>query len=127
MSVRKGSRRYAIRDSAPAQSPKRRKLTKSAALDDPIEYLFELMNDERLSRMQRVAIAKRIAPYYHPKLKRVPATSAPVISTSSDVEDPTEDEAEMIAERPERIRRFDGLRRERSDAPDIDDQYQRQN
>ena len=105
VSARKGSRRHATRGSAAAPSPKRRRSTKSAALEDPLEYLFELMNDERLSLMQRAAIAKKIAPYFHAKPKRVPATSAPAILTSSDVEDPTEDEAEMIAERRERIRR----------------------
>ena len=37
----------------------------------PIEILFELMNDETLPRMKRQAIAVKIAPYFHPKLKRL--------------------------------------------------------
>lgn len=105
MSARKGSRRHATRDSAAAPSPKRRWLTENAALEDPLEYLLDVMNDERVPQMQRGAIAKKIAPYFHPKPKRVSATSAPAILTSGDVEDPTEDEAEMVAARRERMRR----------------------
>jgi hypothetical protein len=54
--------------------------------------------------MQRQAIAKKIAPYFFdPKPKRVSAMSTPAIFASSDVEDPTEDEA--VALRRERMRR----------------------
>jgi hypothetical protein len=35
----------------------------------PLEYMFELMNDERLSPMESQTIARTLAPYFHPKLK----------------------------------------------------------
>jgi hypothetical protein len=36
----------------------------------PLEYLLRRMNDETVSSMERDAIAVKIAPYFHPKLKR---------------------------------------------------------
>jgi len=57
------------------------------------------MNDESLSRMQRQAIAKRLAPYFHPKLKPVPPGQFSY--------DTTEDEdAELAAQERERIRKI---------------------
>jgi hypothetical protein len=41
----------------------------------PLECLFNLMNDESLSRMPRQAIAERLAPYFHPKLKPMPRSN----------------------------------------------------
>ena len=37
----------------------------------PLDVLLRRMNDESLSRMERQAIAVKIAPYFHPKLKRL--------------------------------------------------------
>src|SRR5215469_10105423 len=65
----------------------------------PLECLYNLMNDESLSRMQRQAIAKRLAPYFHPKLKPIPAGQFSY--------DTTEDEdAELAAQERERIRKI---------------------
>ena len=65
----------------------------------PLECLYNLMNDESLSRMQRQAIAKRLAPYFHPKLKPVPPGQFSY--------DTTEDEdAELAAQERERIRKI---------------------
>ncbi|MDD1518397.1 hypothetical protein DAA51_31095 [Bradyrhizobium sp. WBAH10] len=50
---------------------------KDVAALDPLARLLELMNDERLPRMTREKIAAKIAPYFHPKLKPIPASAAP--------------------------------------------------
>jgi hypothetical protein len=64
----------------------------------PLECLFNLMNDESLPRMQRQAIAKKLAPYFHPKLEPIPAEQFSY--------DTTEDEdAELAAQERERIRK----------------------
>jgi hypothetical protein len=80
-------------------------LTKSAAPRDPLEYLLDMMNDERVSRMQRQAIAKKIAPYFHPKPKPVPPGAAAATFASTVAEHLTEDEVESVAARREPIRR----------------------
>ncbi|NYG48503.1 hypothetical protein GGD67_005988 [Bradyrhizobium sp. IAR9] len=50
---------------------------KEFAAPDPLARLLEFMNDERLPPMTRVKIAAKIAPYFHPKLKPIPASAAP--------------------------------------------------
>jgi hypothetical protein len=55
----------------------------------PIELLLDLMNDERLSHRQRDRIAKKLAPYFHPKLKSIPPVSY----------DQTDEDAESAARR----------------------------
>ena len=42
---------------------------------DILEYLLNAMNDENLPGMRRQAIARKIAPYFHPKPKRVPTAT----------------------------------------------------
>jgi len=100
LSARKASRRHATRATAAAKSPKTRRSTNSAALEDPLEYLLAMMNDERLTRMQREAIARKIAPYFHRKPKPVAADTFAFIDT----ENPAEDEAESIAAERQRMR-----------------------
>ena len=67
----------------------------------PIDYLFDLMNDETVPDRQRDAIAEKIAPYFHPKLKRLPARELPdtFIADSIDTEVAVPD-----ADRRKRIR-----------------------
>ncbi|MHC4052534.1 hypothetical protein [Bradyrhizobium sp. 25ACV] len=50
---------------------------KDFAAPDPLARLLEFMNDERLPRMTRERIAAKIAPYFHPKMKPIPASAAP--------------------------------------------------
>ena len=38
---------------------------------DPLKYLLKWMNDPSLSREQRGAIAKKLLPYFHHKLKPI--------------------------------------------------------
>src|SRR5437660_203416 len=52
-------------------------IRKEIAATDPLALLLEFMNDERLPRMARANIAAKIAPYFHPKLKPIPASVAP--------------------------------------------------
>jgi len=72
---------------------------------DPLVYLLEAMNDERVPQMKRDRIAKKIAPYFHPRLKPMPAEQAAAHFESIDVEDGQEYEDEAIAARRESIRR----------------------
>ena len=70
----------------------------------PIDYLFDLMNDERLSRMQQGAIAKKLAPYFHPKLKQIPPDQ---LHGRFARNDPTDNgDAESEAHQRERIRKW---------------------
>lgn len=50
---------------------------KDFAAPDPLARLLEFMNDERLPPMTRQRIAATIAPYFHPRLKPIPASAAP--------------------------------------------------
>ena len=103
MSARKVSRRHTTKASVAAKSPKRRRSSKRAAIEDPLEYLLKVMNDERVPRMQRQAIARKIAPYFHPKLKPVPPQS-PAYAFATGAENSAADEAERIAAERQRIR-----------------------
>ena len=67
--------------------------------------LLRLMNDETLSRMQQQAIAVKLAPYFHPKLKRLRPGQVPYDSPSI-LDDPTDDlDAASDANQDERIRK----------------------
>jgi len=44
----------------PRLSPKRRRLTKSPALEDPLEYFLNLIIDDDVPRMQRQTVQKRL-------------------------------------------------------------------
>jgi len=71
----------------------------------PLDYLLRLMNDETLSRMERQAIAVKIAPYFHPKLKRLLPGQVPY-DYPFIVDDPTDDlDAASDAQQDERIRK----------------------
>jgi hypothetical protein len=52
-------------------------IPKEIAALDPLEILLKYMNDETLSPMARVRIAAKAAPYFHPKIKPIPASAAP--------------------------------------------------
>ena len=63
------------------------------------------MNDETLSRMQQQAIAVKLAPYFHPKLKPLGPGQVPYDSPSI-LDDPTDDlDAASDANQDERIRK----------------------
>jgi len=69
----------------------------------PIERLLDLMNDEKLSRMQQLVIAKELAPYFHPKPKPIRQEQ---LSYSFLPDDQTGDEdAESAAQQRERVRK----------------------
>ena len=71
----------------------------------PLDYLLRLMNDETLSRMERQAIAVKIAPYFHPKLKRLRPGQVPY-DYPFVVDDPTDNlDAASDANQGERIRK----------------------
>jgi hypothetical protein len=71
----------------------------------PRDYWLRLMNDETLSRMERQAIAAKIAPYFHPKLKRLLPGQVPY-DYPFIVNDPTDDlDAASDAQQRERIRK----------------------
>jgi hypothetical protein len=72
---------------------------------DPLEYLLVAMNDERLTPMQQLAIAEKLAPYFHPKLKPISAEQAAANFEFLDVEGGQEHEAEAIAAKRESLRR----------------------
>ena len=70
-----------------------------------IEILFELMNDETLPRMERQRIAVKLAPYFHPKLKRLRPGQVPYDYPFSR-DDPTDNlDAESDVQQRERIRK----------------------
>jgi hypothetical protein len=52
-------------------------IPKEIAALDPLEILLKYMNDETLSPMAHVRIAAKAAPYFHPKIKPIPASAAP--------------------------------------------------
>ena len=63
------------------------------------------MNDESLSRMEQQAIAVKIAPYFHPKLKRLRPGQVPY-DYPFILDDPTDDlAAASDAQQRERIRK----------------------
>jgi hypothetical protein len=69
----------------------------------PIERLLDLMNDEKLSRMQQLVIAKDLAPYFHPKPKPIPPEQ---LAYSFLPDHQTGDEnAESAAQQRERMRK----------------------
>ena len=104
MSARKASRRHTTKASVAAKSPKTRRSSKRATIEDPLEHLLKAMNDERVPRMRRQAIARKIAPYFHPKLKPVPPESAAYACASTGSENWADDEAERSAAERQRIR-----------------------
>ena len=70
-----------------------------------IEILFELMNDETLPRMERQRIAVKLAPYFHPKLKRLRPGQVPY-DYPFRRDEPTDNlDAESDAQQRERIRK----------------------
>jgi hypothetical protein len=68
----------------------------------PIEALLDLMNDERLSHRQRDRIAKKLAPYFHPKLKSIPPEQLSYAFTPNDQPD---EDAESAAQQREGVRK----------------------
>jgi hypothetical protein len=54
----------------------------------PLGYLFDLMNDETVPDRQRDAIAVKLAPYFHAKLKRAPARALPDTVIPNEPTDP---------------------------------------
>ena len=69
----------------------------------PLDYLLRLMNDETLSRMEQQAIAVKIAPYFHPKLKRLLPGQVPY-DYPSILDDPA-DNLDAASDAHERIRK----------------------
>jgi hypothetical protein len=69
----------------------------------PLDTLLRLMNDETLSRTEQQAIAIKIAPYFHPKLKRLFPGQVPY-DYPFILNDPTDDLAAADAQQRERIR-----------------------
>ena len=70
-----------------------------------IEILFELMNDETLPRMERQRIAVKLAPYFHPKLKRLRPGQVPY-DYPFRRDEPTDNlDVESDAQQRERIRK----------------------
>jgi hypothetical protein len=65
------------------------------------------MNDERVPPTQRDAIAKKLAPYFHSKLKPVPVPPElfAAASASTITEDPSEEEPGSLAARRDEFRR----------------------
>jgi hypothetical protein len=63
----------------------------------PLEYLLAAMNDNGAPMKRRLAIAKKIAPYFHAKLKPI---SPEELFTENFIEDgaETEDDADTDAE-----------------------------
>ena len=59
----------------------------------PLEHLLALMNDSSLPPMRRQAIARKLAPYFHAKLKPISAGEGLVTPTSAADEKAAEDEA----------------------------------
>jgi hypothetical protein len=71
----------------------------------PRDYLLRLMNDETLSRTEQQAIAVKIAPCFHPKLKRLLPEQVPY-DYPFIVNDRTDDlDAASDAQQRERIRK----------------------
>ena len=70
-----------------------------------IEILFELMNDETLPRMDRQAIAKKLAPYFHPKLKRLRPGQVPYDYPFRRDDSTDNSDAESDVQQRERIRK----------------------
>jgi hypothetical protein len=69
----------------------------------PIARLLDLMNDEKLSRMQQLVIAKELARYFHPKPKPIPAEQLPYSYLPDHQTD--DDDAESAAQQRERMRK----------------------
>jgi hypothetical protein len=65
----------------------------------------KVINGDDIPRMQRQAVAKKIAPYFHPKLKPVPPGAGAATILSTIAEGPTEDDAEGVAARRQHIRK----------------------
>ena len=96
-------------------------IPKEIAASDPLEFLLELMNDEGLPIMARGKIAAKIAPYFHPKLKPIPANAAPGYfgPNASDNQADADDSSVQSAESLERYRlEFARLRAELAVDPD---------
>ena len=71
----------------------------------PLDCLLELMNDQTLPRMKRQAIAVKIAPYFHPKLKRLRPGQVPY-DYPFRRDEPTDNlDVESDAQQRERIRK----------------------
>ena len=71
----------------------------------PLDCLLELMNDQTLPRMKRQAIAVKIAPYFHPKLKRLRPGQVPY-DYPFRRDEPTDNlDADSDAQQRERIRK----------------------
>ena len=102
MSAQKPSKTRRRKASVGARSAAKISVSKGGELT-PIERLLDLMNDEKLSRMQRGAIAEELAPYFHPKPKPIPQEQLPY---SFLPDDPTnDDDAESAAQQRERVRK----------------------
>jgi hypothetical protein len=87
------------RKTSVAATPAERHALSNGGELTPLECLYNLMNDESLSRMQRQAIAKRLAPYFHPKLKPIPAGQFSYNATE-------DEDAELAAQESERLRKI---------------------
>ena len=83
-------------------------IPKEIAALDPLEILLKYMNDETLSPMARVRIAAKAAPYFHPKLKPIPASAAPDYfgPSASDDQADADDSSVQSAESLERYREW---------------------
>jgi hypothetical protein len=83
-----------------------RMIPKEIAATDPLALLLEFMNDERLPPMAREKIAAKIAPYFHPKIKPIPASAAPdyFAPSASDDQADADDSSVQSAESLERYR-----------------------
>jgi hypothetical protein len=86
-------------------------IPKEIAALDPLEILHKYMNDETLSPMARVRIAAKAAPYFHPKLKPIPASAAPgyfgpSASDQADADDNSVQSAESVEQHREWFARW---------------------
>ena len=80
-------------------------ITSDRVKTTPRDTLLRLMNDETLSRMEQQAIAVKIAPYFHPKLKRLFPGQVPY-DHQFIFDDPTDNlDAASDAQQGERIRK----------------------
>ena len=98
MSLSAGKKRRRRKTSVAATPAERHALSNGDEVT-PLECLYNLMNDESLSRMQRQAIAKRLAPYFHPKLKPIPPGQFSYDATD-------DEDAELAAQESERLRKI---------------------
>ena len=109
MSARKPSKTRRRKTSVGGKRPGKIAVSGGGELT-PLGYLFYLMNDETLPDRQRMAIAKKLAPYFHAKLKPVRAGELPyasILNEPTDIEDAVSDPDQRKRIRKNIFGRFD--------------------